>query len=215
MGSGFKSFTAGSVLTASDVNNYLMEQSIMYFATTAARDTAITSGSREDGMTVYVGSNDSAEGVYCWNGSSWTRPWNAPWGVAGRALITSSTASTAATTVVGSSITFNQVANRVYRYSVSGHALWVSVNDGFRCSITNGTGTSYVHHDQLPAGNSTNFANGFSFNWYELPTSTAQVTRELRVSRFYGTSGNVEFFADATRIGSLIIEDIGPAGAPV
>jgi len=215
MGSGFKSFTAGSVLTASDVNNYLMEQSIMYFATTAARDTAITSA--EDGMVAYIGSNDANEGLYTYHGSSWRKGpgWNAPWGVAGRALITSSTASTAATTVVGSSITFNQVANRVYRYSVSGHALWVSVNDGFRCSITNGTGTSYVHHDQLPAGNSTNFANGFSFNWYELPTSTASVTRELRVSRFYGTSGNVEFFADATRIGSLIIEDIGPAGAPV
>jgi hypothetical protein len=214
MGSGYKAFTAGAVLTASDLNNYCQEQSVMYFANTAARDAALPSGTREDGMTVYVGSNDSSEGIYTFNGSSWTRPWNTPWGVVGRALITSSTSATTAATVTGSTITYTQTANRVYKYSVTGHAYWVSVNDGFRCSITNGTGTSYIHHDQLPLGNSTNYGNGFSFNWYETPASSGSVTRELRVSRFYGTSGNVEFFADATRIGSLIIEDIGPSGAP-
>jgi hypothetical protein len=79
MGSGFKSFTAGAVLTASDMNNYLMEQSIMYFATEAARDAALTA---EDGMVVYIGSNDENEGLYTYNGTSWRKGpgWNAPWG---------------------------------------------------------------------------------------------------------------------------------------
>lgn len=52
MGSGFTTFTAGNVLTASEVNNYLMEQSVMVFATTGARDSAITSP--ENGMLCYV-----------------------------------------------------------------------------------------------------------------------------------------------------------------
>ena len=214
MGSGFKQFTA-SVLTASDVNNYLMEQTVMSFVSDGARDAAVTAP--EDGMVAYIRSNDANEGLYTYNGTNWRKGpgWNAPWGVVGRALITSSTSATTATTVVGSTISYTQVANRVYKYSVTGHAFWGSVNDGFRCSITNGSGTAYIHHDQLPLGNSTTYGNGFSFNWYELPTSTASVTRELRVSRFYGTSSTVQFFADSTRIGSLIIEDIGAAGAPV
>lgn len=52
MGSGFQTFGAGNVLTASEVNNYLMEQSVMVFATTGARDSAITAP--ENGMLCYV-----------------------------------------------------------------------------------------------------------------------------------------------------------------
>lgn len=215
MGSGYKLFQAGAVLTAADLNKYCQEQSVMYFANTTARDTAITSGSREDGMTVYIGSNDSSEGVYHWNGGSWTRPWNMPWGVVGRALITGQTATSGTSLVTGSSVTFSQVQNRVYKYTVTGHALWASVNDGFRCSLTDGAANALIHSDHLPAGASTTNAYSFSFSWYEIANSSASVTRELRVSRLYGTSGNVTFFADATRIGSLIIEDIGPSGAPV
>lgn len=51
-GAGFKTFTAGSILTASDVNTYLMQQSTMVFASTTARDAAITSPSK--GMQCYL-----------------------------------------------------------------------------------------------------------------------------------------------------------------
>ena len=37
-GAGKKTFTAGEVLTASDVNTYLMEQSVMYFGGTIKTD---------------------------------------------------------------------------------------------------------------------------------------------------------------------------------
>ncbi len=47
MGSGFKTFTAASVLTASDVNNYLMEQSVMSFVSSGARDVQITAPGKE------------------------------------------------------------------------------------------------------------------------------------------------------------------------
>lgn len=50
-GLGKKSFTAGEVLTASDVNGYLMDQMVMVFGGTAARGSAIPSPS--EGMVTY------------------------------------------------------------------------------------------------------------------------------------------------------------------
>lgn len=56
-GLGRKVFTAGDVLTASDVQNYLMDQSVMYFSTVAARSSAIATPST--GMVTYVGDTGS------------------------------------------------------------------------------------------------------------------------------------------------------------
>jgi hypothetical protein len=55
MGSGFKNFTA-TVLTASDVNNFLMEQSVMSFVSNGARDAAITAP--EEGMVAVLTADD-------------------------------------------------------------------------------------------------------------------------------------------------------------
>lgn len=68
MGSGFKTFTA-TVLTASDVNNYLMEQSVMSFASTGARDVSITAP--EEGMVAYLNTGDRTEGLYTYTNSAW------------------------------------------------------------------------------------------------------------------------------------------------
>jgi hypothetical protein len=51
-GAGFTTFTAGSVLTAAQVNTYLMQQTVMTFTNEAARDAAITSPS--EGMVSYL-----------------------------------------------------------------------------------------------------------------------------------------------------------------
>lgn len=62
-----KTFTAGDVLTAADVNTFLMNQSVMTFAGTAARGSAI--GSAVEGMVTYL--EDSNTFQY-WDGSTWT-----------------------------------------------------------------------------------------------------------------------------------------------
>ena len=54
MGAGFKTFTAGSILTASDVQNYLQDQSVMVFGGTAARSSAIGTANFEEGMLTYL-----------------------------------------------------------------------------------------------------------------------------------------------------------------
>lgn len=53
----FKTFTAGSLATASDVNTYLMNQSVMVFTTTTARDAALTSPT--DGMLTFQTADDA------------------------------------------------------------------------------------------------------------------------------------------------------------
>ena len=68
MTSGFRTFTAGEVLTASNVQNYLMDQSVMTFAGSAARSSAIGTANFEEGMTSYLKDTDKLE-VY--NGTNW------------------------------------------------------------------------------------------------------------------------------------------------
>ena len=55
-GAGFKSFADGNVLTASEVNTFMMEQQIMVFASAAARDAAILSPS--EGMFAFLKDTD-------------------------------------------------------------------------------------------------------------------------------------------------------------
>ena len=55
-GAGFKSFQDGNVLLASEVNEYMMQQQIMVFADSTARDAAITSPT--EGMFAFLKSTD-------------------------------------------------------------------------------------------------------------------------------------------------------------
>lgn len=65
-GAGKKTFVAGAVLTASDVNTYLMDQAVMRFATASARSTALPTPS--EGMMSYL---DDTNQVEVYNGASW------------------------------------------------------------------------------------------------------------------------------------------------
>jgi hypothetical protein len=67
-GAGYKLFNTGDVLTAAQVNTYLNEQTVMVFADSAARTTAL-SGVLSEGMMSYLQDTDSVE-VY--DGSAWT-----------------------------------------------------------------------------------------------------------------------------------------------
>ena len=66
MGLGFKDF-GSEMLTSSDVDGYLMRQTIMAFADTSTRDTALT-GVLEEGMFAYTTAGDA---LWFYNGSTW------------------------------------------------------------------------------------------------------------------------------------------------
>lgn len=68
-----KTFTAGTLATASDVNTYLMDQSVMTFATASARNTAIPTP--VEGMVTYQASNDH---LTVYTGADWI-PFDTTW----------------------------------------------------------------------------------------------------------------------------------------
>ena len=65
---GYKTFNTGDVLTAAQVQYYLQNQSIMYFADAAARDAALTVGIVQEGMFAYL-ADINATTFY--NGTAW------------------------------------------------------------------------------------------------------------------------------------------------
>jgi hypothetical protein len=66
-GLGFKDFTVGQVLTSAEVDGYLMQQTIMVFADSAARTTALSAVLAE-GMFAYLKDTNSTE---YYDGSAW------------------------------------------------------------------------------------------------------------------------------------------------
>lgn len=66
-GAGYKLFNTGDVLLASEVNTYLMQQTVMVFADATARTTAL-SGVLAEGMVSYLQDTNVVE-IY--NGSAW------------------------------------------------------------------------------------------------------------------------------------------------
>ena len=67
MPSGFKTFAVSEVLTAADVNNYLMEQAVAVFANASARDSAISSP--ENGQACFLLDSNTLQFYYssAWN----------------------------------------------------------------------------------------------------------------------------------------------------
>ena len=61
-----KTFVNGEILTAGDLNTYLMDQSVMVFAGTAARGSAI--GTAVEGMVTYL---EDSNTLTVWDGSAW------------------------------------------------------------------------------------------------------------------------------------------------
>jgi hypothetical protein len=138
-GAGFKTFSAGQVLGASDVNTYLMQQSLMVFASASARDAAIASPT--EGMHAYL--NDTGI-VTAYDGTYWqpitpasresgtasaTLSSGSPWStVTGSVTFTTNRFSAAptvvATPVVNSSA---QATVQVYSVTASGFSFRISL----------------------------------------------------------------------------------------
>jgi len=114
-GAGFRTFTAGEVLTASQVNTNLMQQSIMLFAGTAARASAITSPA--EGYMTFLSDTDQ---LSYYNGTAYVNaPGARPTLIAPQELINVS-ASTATGTV-----SINSATDSVTYYTANASANFV------------------------------------------------------------------------------------------
>lgn len=101
-GLGFKNFITGDILTASDANGYLQSQTIMKFASSAARGTAITTP--YEGMYSYLEDTNLTQ-VY--DGSNWVSASNSI--NAGSTLVSSTTF-----TAASASVSVNNVFTSLY-----------------------------------------------------------------------------------------------------
>ena len=212
MGSGFKTFTAASVLTAADVNDFLMEQSVMSFASTGARDVAITAP--EAGMVAFIRSNDSSEGLYHYtSGSAWRKGpgWNAPWGVVARnnGFGPATSTSGATETAVFTSASFTAVANRFYRVSISALITSTTIDPyGLRIRQDSTTGTAWF------VGN-INFGTGqLKLNVHPMGSSTLTAGSHTFLLTLTRNSGTGTAQITGLESVNMVVEDIGPSGAP-
>jgi hypothetical protein len=71
-GAGRRTFVAGEILTANQVNNYLQDQAVMVFADATARTAAIPTPS--EGMVTYL---SDVNLIAVWDGTVWVRIGNA------------------------------------------------------------------------------------------------------------------------------------------
>ena len=212
MGAGFKAFTAASLLTAADMNNYLMEQSVMFFETTGARDSAITAP--EAGMTAYINSGDSSEGFYVYTGTTWNKgpSWNAPWGMLGKVTSTSSSSTTGTHTTqqdgtVPLTVTLTTITNR--NYLVTSQHLSQNTSSRHRFAyVINGT-TTYTFQQMVNTGGEAQTITG---NYVFTETSGASKIFKVQMSSGTNVVSTDVGVAGLERL--LLIQDIGPSGAP-
>jgi hypothetical protein len=142
-----KVFTAGEVLAAADVNSFLMDQTVMSFAGTAARGSAI--GTAVEGMYTHLEDTDRLE---FWNGSSWLSPH-------GLTLLKTQTVGSGVSSVVVADA-FNSRYND-YKIIISG----MNTSDegvGVRMSLSGSTGSTYNWAGNSQIYNGTNTFTGSS-----------------------------------------------------
>lgn len=147
MGSGYRTFTAGEVLTASNVQNYLQDQAVMVFGSTALRSSGIGTANFEEGMLTYLTDVDKLQ-VY--NGSSFVDVYPAAATNQGLTLINTTSFSGVTTQSINDvfSATYDYYliianidapgsANLTFRLRASGSDLSSSVYTNQTLSVTN------------------------------------------------------------------------------
>ena len=164
-GLGAKLFTAFSKLTAAQVNGYLMDQSIMRFASAAVRDAAFGGAGEPtlaEGMTCYL---DDTNQIQSYTGSAWVTIVNTE-RPAGLELITSKSLSTSTTNVEGCFTS----QYRDYLVTLNGvgtsaaNAIWYRMLSG----TTPAAGNYYYSFRGLTSGGGSddvsqnNFAQGYA-----------------------------------------------------
>jgi hypothetical protein len=99
----FKDFSAGDILTAVDVDNYLMRQSVMVFSDSTARGSALGTAIVTEGMVTYLtGTND----LEYYDGSAWVDvSTSITGGTAGQAYVSNGTATPAFGNVTATYVT--------------------------------------------------------------------------------------------------------------
>ena len=198
--------TAGTAIEES-WGDQIADSVVNPFTTAAARSAAITSPTA--GMTTALTAANATNGLEVWNGTSWRMPWNMPWGFVSYLQNTTTGTQTMVTNTVvtGLTGTMTLVANRRYRATFQLNQAGANAVGSYEVQ-DNGVDVGGTAIQAITAGLTSNTVMGVIYF-----VSSASSARTIRV---VGTSAanTAVLEVSSTIRQSLLVEDIGPAGAP-
>lgn len=203
-----KTFVDGVALPASDLNTYLMKQSVI--VCTAATHPS----SPPTGMTIYETDNNA---LLTYNSAAWRAPWNLPWGRIASATMAASDQGSITTAgivdVTGlTSGSFTAVANRYYVAQCE-VIVWQATTIGvIELLITNGAGTvlGSAASELTPSGIGAGVRNVLAVRSAPFTLTAGAQTVKARITAESG--GTVTIFnTGGAGTGRFILEDVGPS----
>lgn len=198
----FKTFVAGAVLTASDVNTYLAKQAVIV-CTSTTRPT-----SPPEGMTIYETDTDKLLS-YTTATTGWVPPWNMPWGFVTEASNTpTQNVAMTAYTVVTLTMTGLSPNRRLKFTGTVSRAGSPAVTDPELVSeiVVGGTAIAATESERKGVFSSPGFFATHHLTGTAVTGAGGNITALIRVT-FTGSNA----FVSTCR---LVVEDIGPDGAP-
>ena len=216
-GLGFKDFVTGEVLTANDVDGYLM-QNIWVFADAAARTAAVTSP--QEGNYSYLKDTNSTE---YYTGSAWVAVGG---GGGGKVLQVVQGTTTTATTIASTSFTDTSLTATITPSSATSKILVISTQQVFYTRNAAGIGISAkllrgatVVYSAGNNGYETNFIQGpagtyyvrgvYSLNYLDSPATTSATTYKIQAAVNDTSSGGTSTFQEGSTQSNIILLEIG------
>jgi hypothetical protein len=188
-----KVFTAGEVLAAADVNNFLMDQTVMSFAGTAARGSAI--GTAVEGMVSYL---EDINAISIYDGAAWKTSLSPAGGILQVVSTTKnnifSMTSTTATEITGltATITPKSTTSKILVTATltlgnSGQNInWVQLFRGATWISQPATGASY-YGTTIQSTQANTDAQPLSISFLDSPATTSATTYSIKVASNAGT----------------------------
>jgi hypothetical protein len=174
------------------------------FATAAARNAAFTTPPK--GTASYLQTNNNTEGPEFWDGVSWRKAWNMPWGVLGSALKTGDQTGfgTSIADISGLSLTVPGVP-AIRQLKISLFVNFVATTGYGQFFITDAANVAV----QTGAMNQAGITQSLHLTVVVATVVTGSITYKARCNT--GT-GNMDVKGSAVAPSLIVIEDLGPVG---
>lgn len=195
-GAGYRNWTAGDVPTAAQFDQHLQEQTVMVFATAAARDTALSTA-KSEGMVTFQKDTDQ---LTFYTGLAWIP---VPGSEIAYAEKTADELNfTTVANIAGLTVTYTAVNGVKYRITGRCRTLQNVAGATQSLFLTDGS------NGQL-AEDVVSFSSSNVIGWRQLvhrelwAGATGSVTRKLRLQT---SAGNADVIAAVGRVGFILVE---------
>lgn len=199
MAGGYYTPVTATGISSTAYNEYVRDQVVCQFATTAARDSLIVSP--QEGMLCYTRDTDT---FWFYNGAAWVN--HERTGIVAYVSYTSfQTGISTITDISALSTTFTADSSRYYRFTVKGLLISTVANDIANVWLTNASNTGYNVDGVLCAST----VYGLTSNLSSIVTGlSGSQTVKVRCERAAG-SGAIAFGGASTHPAYLLVEDMG------